>query len=644
MDAGHEAGLPVAPPDPPVLTDWICPEGWLSERLPEGEPAGVSVCLPHPRVACTGASVQGPADAACRRVGSACPETVDGFPSEDDVRARAKGFAGPVVWVRAGAAPGGDGTRERPFLSLIPVVMSYPADGTIVALAPGTYRTQVAFDTGVAVVGACAELTVIEGPADGFGVLEGLSHPHCGTVIVQGRGAALLADLTVRGERTGISVIDVERPVTLRDLVIERPVAMGVEVGRTRAAVRLESVVVRDVRPGPEDLVAGIHIVDGADTTLAGCAVEGSAGPGVTAAATAGSGPVRLVVEDGFFSDGAPGLQATGHVELAVRRTVLDDNRMGGVWAGLWGAAPPAPVVLLEDVAVRGTVLGDADLDPNALLLAQGAELEARRVRLEANEHAALGIWVGSVGERASAYVEDLVIRGVWAPDGVYGSAVAALGDVRVTLRRALLDSNLGVGVLAGAVEPDRPPEVTVEDLWLRRSLPVAGIGGTGGLHAFDGARVGATRVRLEDMAYVALLAYGWEEGRQTRVRASHLSVAGVVRACGEAAAADDTPCEDKLGRRTGGGLGVASMYGADLGVADFSIRGAELAGLLLGESAELRAARGVVSECTIGINAMDAGEIPDNWLDEVFLIGNRTEVAQQQVVLPRPDLAVALD
>jgi len=502
-------------------------------------------------------------------------------------------------------------------------------------LATGTYPLQVAFTKAVALVGACAERTVLSAAADGPQTIAGYEDPRAGTVIVEGGGGALLTDLTLRGERTGLSVLDARRGVTVRGVVVDRPRTQGISIERSGGVSKLESVVVRGVRPAEDGTVVGIRVLTTVGVTLDGVVVEDVGGPGIDVRTTQEDLPAQAVVEDSVVTRCDPGILAFGHPAVDVRRTLLAENGAGGIWTRPVEAM--AADIAAEDLVVRGSIWHEGVGIACGLEVKHGSRLDARRLILEDNEGGGLCGYTRAPGMRSEISVEDLVVRGTSSAGRPVATAVMALGELELTLRRALLLDNQGVGLVVGSLDSGRPPELTVEDLWLRGGTPVPGGHGTGGLQAFDGARVGVERLRAQDQAYVAVLTYGWEEERQTRVRLRHVDVDGVESVCAEEGVVEGGPCVDERGRQSGGGIGLAAMYGADLGVEGFRVRNAGLAGLLVGEGAELRGKRGLVTGCAIGLNALDEGGAPARWLEDVFVYGNGLDVAQQEVALPDP-------
>src|SRR5262249_10892380 len=103
---------------------------------------------PPAPVACDAGSAQLYGDAACTPIGTACPPS--GWP--DNLP------AGAVIYVRAGAAPRGDGSLARPFAPLNAALPHTPSGATI-AVGVGTLSDRMITLNGVTLIGACASGT-----------------------------------------------------------------------------------------------------------------------------------------------------------------------------------------------------------------------------------------------------------------------------------------------------------------------------------------------------------------------------------------------------------------------------------------------------------------------------------------------------
>ncbi|MGF1465879.1 MAG: hypothetical protein ACFCGT_07070 [Sandaracinaceae bacterium] len=110
-----EAGVPpIAPPNIARLVEgvpriaWPCPEGW--REVTEG---GVTTCDPYPEggaLECPVGEAHFPGEAGCAPIGRACGDGP--FPGVEDLD------AATLLYVRADAEPGGDGSEAAPFATL----------------------------------------------------------------------------------------------------------------------------------------------------------------------------------------------------------------------------------------------------------------------------------------------------------------------------------------------------------------------------------------------------------------------------------------------------------------------------------------------------------------------------------------------
>ena len=265
-DAGHDAdgSDPLPVPEPPRLSDWACPEGWLPSPYGEGEPWAFSACAPPVRRECDGASRQLPGEAECRRLGTPCPETEDGLPTEADLRSLAPGFEGEIRYVRAEAPGGGDGSRDAPFSTLADA-LERPGSGVIVALAPGVHRARAAVRGSVAVVGSCVGETTVQALP-----LRGGELPYQATLLL-GDGDVLATNLRLTGARVGIRVENGLGTATVRSVLVEAAAWVGIIVIRSSPGILLEDVVVRDVVPPPADrFAAGLVVTESGGVRLRG--------------------------------------------------------------------------------------------------------------------------------------------------------------------------------------------------------------------------------------------------------------------------------------------------------------------------------------------------------------------------------------
>lgn len=245
---------PVTPPNfadepdqplPPVFTP--CPSGWSSVRLEI--PSTLEACEPYPSDApatCGPSQVWFVGDAGCSAVGGPCPsgEWPEPEPS-----------VGPVVFVKADAAAGGDGSRASPYVSVAAALAELPAGGTV-ALASGNYVESFTLPEGVHIVGACPERTTLTAPSSleptvrvEGGSLERVRLVGGSASVLVEAGAALSLRSVVAEDATGpesasIWLEDGARLEASR-LVLQRGAGHG--IAATGARLELDLVIVRDV-------------------------------------------------------------------------------------------------------------------------------------------------------------------------------------------------------------------------------------------------------------------------------------------------------------------------------------------------------------------------------------------------------------
>jgi len=624
-------------PDLPRLTDWECPEGWIPTPAGEGEPWAFSYCAPPPRRACEGASLQLPGDPECRRLGTACPEGGDGFPEEAELRALAPGFDGVIRYVDAGARLGGDGSRGAPFRT-VAEALARPASGAIVALAPGRFGGRIVPHGGVAIVGACTEGTVLEGPPP-EGADDGAPFA---TVVLGGPGRSLVGNLTITGPRAGLSVEGLTGSVTVRQVLVEAPTWAGVKVLESEPGVLLEEVVVRDVvshGAGADETAFGLLVNESGGVTARGLVVEGHALVGVLVFVPDDAPGPDLVAEDLVLAQSGQGLLVASDSRVEVRRALID----GAERTGLGIDAGEGPALLLEDVVVRGTRRQGETPWSAGLRFKQGAEVTGRRLLLEDNQDACLYGLGGASGLPTRLTLSDVVCRGSHAgPGDPRAAGLALFGAVELAADRVLLDRNAIAGGFASALAETAAPDVVFTDLVVRDSQEASTGEAGGGLELNEGAQTHLVRALLAGNRDVALLAQGWGRAPETRVTAEHLTVRGVgVSTCG-VLPDDYTPerypwkCVDEAGRSFGGGIGLVAVAGGRLTVSDFEVSGAATAGLLVAREGRLSARRGVVTGNSIGLNVMDETFDADESLRDVYVFGNDTDVGSLEMALPR--------
>ena len=489
--AGDDAGeLEIAPPEPPDIP-WLdagtppveaprltpCPPGWRELADPE---TGTVTCDPWPETGhedCAAVDeAHFPGEPGCTRVGTAC--------SPDDDWATDLPAGAPILYVLAGAAPGGDGTRAAPFAT-IGAALARAAAGTIVAVGKGTYDEVVSVPGGVTLWGACVAETVIA---------SSVPSESAATVAVGSR-AVVLRNLRVGGERWGVMVMGGRRSAELRDVVVAGTLVLGLYVDEG-AQLTAERVVVRDTRSEASDgrYGLGLQAAAGASVRVTRGVFERNRDIAVAvfdAGTTVALEDVAIRETRGREADRYFGraVQVVDGASLAVRRGVFERNHETAVMVSHAGTT-----VTLEDVVVRDIRSRETDRPAEreagrGLQVNRGASVQVRRAVFERNRDC--GVAVLHAG--TTARLEDVVVRDTAGQesDGAGGRGLEASDGASVEVTRGVFERNHDIAVTAFDVDT----AVALRDVAIRdtRSQESDGVGGRG-LQASDGASVEVTR------------------------------------------------------------------------------------------------------------------------------------------------------
>ncbi len=432
VDAG-DAGLGVAPPaipwfdegtSPVTLTP--CPEGWRT--VDDLDPAE---CRPYPEsgpATCDEGEAHFPGEAGCRPIGEACPS--------GDYSA-ALPTTGTIVYVRAGAASGGDGSMASPYAALSEVPWPSLGDGTTVALARGTYEGTLPLKAGVRVMGACVAETIVTG----------ISAPVRSVISVTSSGAeAVVSNLTVRGAAQQGAYVDSGRSLRLDGVLFDELYLVGVAATGAGTSVTVMDFVVKDTIAGmAEALGVGLSIAGGAHLDAARIVISGSAETGIFAddAGTVVTLSDAAIVDATGLPNGTRGravnVRFGGHFEA--RRTWMANNLDIAMIVGVDGAE-----AVLEDVVIEGVRENARDGTSGRGLAAQdGAKVTATRVVVA--EHDELGVFMSDPGTEVT--LRHVVVRdGRGRDDGVYGRGIAMTDGPALDAENLAVLRNLETGVM----------------------------------------------------------------------------------------------------------------------------------------------------------------------------------------------------
>jgi hypothetical protein len=434
-----------------------CPSGWAPNSRD-----GVPTCEPiADGLACSSTSAAFLGDAACAPLGDPCPAPGGWSAALPVGGAR-------VVYVRAGAAAGGDGSQRTPYATVTDALAGAGAmPDTIVALTAGHYTAPIQLPPRVTLWGACPRDTAL-------GSIE------------PGDGAAL------------------------RDLRVELPAGGSLE---TRQGLSIEGVLI-------DGGALGLMLQPGASVTLTRVVVSASAlvGVGVSGATLHANGllivgpPAALELDTGavatidglWVRDSGRGVSVNSGAELFLVRSVIE--RVSDAAASVGSRATlEADTLIVRDVQLHPT----APL-PTAIIDDGGGALRLRRTIIE--RYVGLGLEVANI---STASVSDLLIRDGASDDaGRNGFGIYATASARLGLARASLHRTRDVAVYINSAT------TAIADLAVADSLPsVVGEGGFGML-IDAGASASVERVSLARTQYCGMLI----DGASTRVALTDLA------------------------------------------------------------------------------------------------------------------------
>ncbi len=454
--AGSEA-WPAAPALP-ELRDWDCREGWSPRRVAEGEPWSFTACEPPEQLECEPGFAQFLGEAACQRVGTACPEDGERFLAEADIRALAPGFAGEIVYVDSEHGTSFGGSRENP-LDSARIALDRVEDGGIVALSLGEHRDVLSPRLAVAVVGSCVTDTRLVAPS---------ADPFIPTFFVTGLDAVSLEEDT-----NGLRVDD-DATVTVSGALFERNAGVAV-LAKPRESgppptVTLLDVVIRDTRPGPTGRFGrGIEIQNGARIDAERVLLEDNrdvgiqSGTGIDVERPVFSGTDIVVVDTRPAESGERGwgVAAIGGGHMTLSRAFLRGNHDAASVAG----TAPGPILTLEDVVAVDTESSPHDGQGAGLIGMDASEITVHRGYFARNRMAGL-ITQGTLAGNPTLDLRDVTVVDTRSEPGeaVFGRGLALETGTRATVRRARLVGNRSQGIAVIATG-EAPTVISLEDI-----------------------------------------------------------------------------------------------------------------------------------------------------------------------------------
>lgn len=341
-----------------------------------------------------------------------------------------------MLYVRAGAPAGGDGSAAAPFAT-IGAAMGPAASGTIIAVGKGSYDEAVQLEAGVTLFGACVAETVIA---------SSVTSTTAGTINVAGAGTAV-RNLTVAGARPGLWAVGGGRSVELRDVRFDRVTYVAALVAAGARATG-GGVVIREPQPRADGKFGfALAIEEGGVVELDGLVADGCRDAavfldGAGSRATLARAAIRDTgprTSDGAFGRG---FQVQWDAELVLRGSVVARSWEFALQASGFGR------VTLEDVVVAGPDgAPPAGMRGFGLALASGAEGTLARVAFVRTRELAIIV----KGPDGSLTATDLVVRDTQprASTGQFGRGLSVQEAGRAEVTRGAFAGNHDVGVFA---------------------------------------------------------------------------------------------------------------------------------------------------------------------------------------------------
>ncbi len=542
-----------------------CPSGWRTTAHPT---LGLDVCEPWPasgRATCAAHEIHLPGSAGCQRVGSACPS--DGWPASLP--------PGEVLFVRAGAAAGGDGSRAAPF-GTVSEALDAAAGGTTLALAVGDYDEGVVVSGLHSIVGACAEGVVLHrtDSAGGLPIIE-----------VSREASVDLRDVTLRSDRDDLFHAT-QANVTIRSVVFD-----GVGLSQYGGEASVE-----DARfAGPVSAALSAVSISSVDVAhVSRLVVTDSDANGVTIL-----GDEVTVSDVAVAHAQSVGFQVTAAVSATIERVVVEDVMDLGV-------SLDGPMTV-ADLLVRRVVRSEMGVAGG---LGTVGDVTLSRVRVEDAGDVAASMVEGMVE------VDDLVIFG-GREGGGYERGLELGGAAQIAMNRAVLGSLHDIAFLVfdegTAVELS---DVRVEDV-------ASGPGGRFGrcLHAQQGSSVTAIRTRFTRCREAAVTAsYGARVQLRDAVVEHILPLDCATAGCPDAQA----------------GIGFVALEGEGaIDVERFSVSDVALAAVQVIEGGGIDLRDGTIRDNPVGINIQVDGYDLARLMDRVVFENNGLNLDTAELPVP---------
>ncbi len=577
-DPGDDAPPPDAPappdpkppeaPRPPVIPSWECPEGWFATptfdedgQADAGDLADHHHCQPPqpPAQACPAGQMRRLGEVECVAHGVECPIGRINWADESELRERAPGFDGDVLYVLPRRAVGA-GERDDPFGSLDDAAHLARA-GDVIALAPGEYEEPFAPEVRVALLGACVGQTLIRAPEE--------QHDVATLDLQAGGGGWLVADLTVTGPAPGLTFRGGpgvgEAGALVRSVRFERTKLLAINVADGPGEAVFEDIVIERTTPLDGTWGRALMAHRGGKVKARGVDVDGCRHAALGVREPGSTLEVEEAVITGTSAqpdgDGGYALAATTGGTAVLRRVWVEDGQSADFVVTSEGAIPGEPTELeLEDVVIRTTRPGEGAFGGWAAYVSFGGILRGRRILVDGQGETFFSALEGTVID-----LDELVIRG---RTGLVAGLSTAVG-AKSSLRRAVVLDTSGIlleesGPDAPFADPAGPPtRVELED------VAAFGLEADWVAHVTFGAQATLRRAHLIGGRHLAAI-HGVHAG--TAITLEDVAIDGVAPLAHEH--------QDEV---QFSGLGVWATYGVALTAERFRLTDARSHGMIVG-------------------------------------------------------------
>jgi hypothetical protein len=452
-----------------------------------------------------------------------------------------------VLYVRAGAATGGTGTKTRPYASVTAAVAA-ATPGAIIAVAKGVYPNELlVLRDQVTIWGACAEQVKLEQP---------VFSNSSAVVNVVGPGN-VVRDVTVSGARPGIWVEGMTAHLEVHSVIVQEATLVGVLV-RAGAELRGDALVIRGTRPQASNGVSGrgLSIEAGGNANLVKVLLENNTDYGalvmdVGSSLTMADAAIVSTFSRSMNGRSGQGLAVLRGTNATLTRTVLLANQECGVLV-------QGGRLIATQVVVRNSKPSGSDPDTGfGVVVIKGGSVLFQRSLIDGNR----GFGVFAESPDAGVELTDVVIRDTDASGpGVEGSGVGLADEVTANLLRVALERNVAFGLTA----QNGGTTVAATDLTVLDTRPEPRTRNFGlGLEIALGASA-----KVERLLVVGSHSAGLMVDRAAHLTLSDAEVSGTLPA-----AVDDE-----------GGFGISVQEGARAEANRVLLVGNRVAGLLVSE------------------------------------------------------------